>query len=169
MAVPESSQQAAQPKSNRWLPLLVVILIVLGTCFGGILLSALRRTPGGGGVRSFIRPGPVPISESIAVEPNTSTLYRFEVKPEGLPGRLSGHWTSRGKSAGIAGATDDTLVGFWIKDPNNQIVQYLDHQFEGNFSLSVAVPGTYTFEFGNAGILRSSKRVVELEGQYEVQ
>ncbi|HET6250157.1 MAG TPA: hypothetical protein VFE47_20875 [Tepidisphaeraceae bacterium] len=87
---------------------------------------------------------------------------------ERTPGRIRGHWTSQGKSAGIAGAKDDTLVKFTIRGSNNAVLQRLDHPVSGNFDIRYA-GGTFTLTFDNSGIVRSSGRVVSVEWTYAAE
>jgi hypothetical protein len=84
-----------------------------------------------------------------------------------VPGLLVGNFLARGKSVGIKGAQDDTLVAFHILGPNNQRLNELDHPIRGNFSIRVTSPGTYTLVFSNGGIIRSTAREVTLDGKYQ--
>jgi hypothetical protein len=80
---------------------------------------------------------------------------------------LHGHWTCRGVSAEVGGATDDTLVRFVLRGPDDKIIETRDHPTSGNFSVNYDEPGTYTFVFDNSGIVRSSSREVEFEGTFD--
>ncbi len=72
----------------------------------------------------------------------------------------------RGISANVNGAADDTLVGFTLTAPDNKIVQKLDHPVTGNFAVRYE-GGVYTFTFNNQSIIRSSARIVTLQGTYQ--
>jgi hypothetical protein len=80
---------------------------------------------------------------------------------------LHGHWTCKGVSAEIDGATDDTLVHFVLRGPDDKVIEQRNHPTSGNFSVNYDEPGTYTFVFDNSGIIRSSSREVEFEGRFD--
>lgn len=96
-------------------------------------------------------------------------VYELRVsKPDGKgPWHLHGHWKCQGRSADIEGATDDTLVRFALRGPDDKVVEELKHPVSGNFSIHFTEPGTYTFIFDNSGIIRSSARLITVEGTFE--
>jgi hypothetical protein len=105
------------------------------------------------------------INQTFSVQAGYEHTYAVEFR--NIPGRLSGHWSSQGKSAGIKGATDDSLVAFKLIGPNNNTLHNLDHQNGGNFDVRIDSPGRYTFAFDNSGIIRSSARNVSLDATYQ--
>jgi hypothetical protein len=109
---------------------------------------------------------PVSFDKIITVEADTSEIYSFSVPADKAPGWLQGHWDIQGKSAGIAGAHDDTLVNYVLRDPNGKVIARMDHPISGDFSINCDVPGVYKFVFNNAGIIRESSRIVTLRGTY---
>jgi hypothetical protein len=117
---------------------------------------------------TFLSASPTPVKETIRVEANHVATYTL-TPPEGkVPGWLTGHWTCAGKSAGIDGATDDTLIGFKIIGPDNKVIDKAGHHpTSGNFKVRIDGPGAYIFAFDNSGIIRSSARVVALNGTYQ--
>ena len=110
---------------------------------------------------------PIHLREKIRVDANYEQPWRFTPPGGKYPGRFTGHWSCRGKTAGISGAHDDTLVAFTLVGPDNRTIQKLDHPTDGNFDIRLDGPGGYTFMFNNCGILRSSARVVQFEGTYQ--
>lgn len=110
---------------------------------------------------------PIDIRESIRIEPNYEQPWRFSPPDGKFPGRLTGHWSCRGATAGISGAHDDSLVAFKLVGPDNTTIQQTKKPIDGNFDIRCDGPGVYTFVFNNAGILRSSARVVEFDGTYQ--
>ena len=141
-----------------------LILIFAGILGGWWFVS--RRT-GAPGPREIIQARPIPIKDTVDVEAGHSVKYTFTVPAGKAPGLLQGHWSAQGKSANIKGATDDTLVGFTLRGPDNNVIQSLDHPTSGNFSSRCGAAGAYTFEFSNAGIIRSSSRRVTIDGSYQ--
>jgi hypothetical protein len=117
---------------------------------------------------SIVAASPIPVRDTLRVEANHAMTYTLTPPQGKLPGWLSGRWTCTGKSAGIKGANDDSLIGFSIVGPDNNVIEKLDrHPTSGNFKLRFDGPGAYTFTFDNSGIIRSSARVVELSGTYQ--
>lgn len=110
---------------------------------------------------------PIRVKQTIRIEPNYERTWPFSPPGGKFPGRLSGHWSCQGKTAGIPGAHDDSLVSFKLVGPDNRTIQRLDHPNGGNFDIRFDGPGVYTFTFNNGGILRSSARVVEFDGTYQ--
>src|SRR5437660_455444 len=90
-------------------------------------------------------PQPIPVKDSATVEAGKGRTCSYEFPK--TPGRLFGHWSSKGKSAQIRGATDDTIVAFQLIGPNNNILHNLDHATGGNFDIRIDSPGRYTFVF----------------------
>ena len=95
-------------------------------------------------------------------------LISYPVSPPLLktPGRLFGHWVSRGSTAGIKDAQDDCLTAFELRGPDDKQIERRRHPISGNFSVRCEAPGTYTFVFYNDGPLRKSARVVEFDATY---
>lgn len=110
---------------------------------------------------------PIPFKDRVEIAAARGAVYNVTPPGGKVPGRLYGRWTSKGVSAGIRGAKDDTLVGFKIVGPDNTLVEKLDHPTGGNFNIRFDTPGVYTFTFDNSGIIRSSARVVEIDGTYQ--
>lgn len=109
----------------------------------------------------------IPVRETIRIDANSVQKWPFHPPGDKFPGRLLGHWTCRGKAAGVQGAKDDTLVAFKLIGPDAKTIQQLDHSTSGNFDIRFNGPGVYTFEFNNGGVFRSSARVVEIDGTYQ--
>lgn len=80
---------------------------------------------------------------------------------------LHGHWICKGASGDVDGAANDTLVHFILRGPDDKVIEKLDHPTSGNFSVNYDEPGTYTFVFDNAGIIRSTSREIEFEGTFD--
>lgn len=149
----------------------VVILVV----FAGFAFWAFMPSAGGtsaplsaatGALVNAVKgPQPIRIKETIRIEAGKGKSLSFEFPK--TPGRLYGHWSASGVSTQIKGATDDTLVAFKLVGPNNESLQNLDHLTSGNFDIHITSPGRYTFTLDNAGILRASDRVVEIEATYK--
>jgi len=116
---------------------------------------------------SLLAATPIPLQKTLKVEPGQSVSHTFAVPSDKLPGRLQGHWTCKGSSAGIKGAKDDTLVAAQLRGPDNKVMQEYDHPTAGNFSIRITAPGIYTFTFDNSGLVRSTPRMVEIEGAYQ--
>ena len=116
---------------------------------------------------SLLAATPIPMQKTLKVEHGQSESYTFAVPADKLPGRLQGHWTCKGSSAGIKGAKDDTLVGAQLRGPDNKVIQDYDHPTAGNFSFRITAPGIYTFTFDNSCLVRSTPRIVEIEGSYQ--
>jgi hypothetical protein len=115
---------------------------------------------------SVLSPMSIPIHQTVTVQPNQEyqlTLPWPELK---TPGWLRGHWTVRGKSANFPNAADDTLVGFTLTGPNNEILQRQNHPTSGNFAIRCE-GGEYTMTFNNTGVLRASARIVTIDGTYQ--
>lgn len=110
----------------------------------------------------------ISVKQTLHIEPNRATTFNFVVPKDRVPGFLLGEWKSLGKSAGIAGATDDTLIAFRIIGPGKQIIEKQDHHpLAGSFKIRIDSPGQYNFIFDNSGIIRSSAREVEITGAYQ--
>jgi hypothetical protein len=108
---------------------------------------------------------PIPINQTFTIPRGQEYQWTFSCPQSKTPGRLYGHWSSRGASDSLKYAMDDTLVGFTITDPNNKVLQQLSHQVSGNFDVRYE-GGVYTFTFSD-GVLRPSARIVTLEGTYQ--
>jgi hypothetical protein len=94
-------------------------------------------------------------------------IYTYRVNINGT-GRLYGYWTSAGRTAGIASATDDTLVSYDLRGPRDRIIlQETNHPLSANFDFHTDVRGVYTFEFVNRGLLRSSARNIDLHAAFQ--
>jgi hypothetical protein len=118
-------------------------------------------------LKSAVTAEPIPVMTKLRIEAGKGMTYTVSAPGNKVPGRLYGRWTSQGKTAGIKGATDDSLVGFRLVGPDNKVVEKSDHPSAGNFNLRFDAPGNYTFEFDNAGVVRSTARVVEFDGTYQ--
>jgi len=105
------------------------------------------------------------IHESVTIQAGRAYTLSYEFPR--TPGRLYGSWGCRGSSAGIRNATDDTLVAFKLIGPNDEILQRVDYQAEGNFDIRINSPGRYTFVLDNGGIVRMSPRVAQIDAMYE--
>lgn len=111
---------------------------------------------------------PIPIKQTLKIEPNYIQPWTFAAPAGKVPGRLWGRWSCQGKSAGLRGAHDDSLVSFKLVGPDNKVIsQQPKHPWEGNFDVRIDSPGVYTFEFNNGGIIRSSARVVKVDATYQ--
>jgi hypothetical protein len=117
--------------------------------------------------KSAVTAAPVPLKETLRIEPNYEKVWPLSAPGGKFPGRLTGHWSCRGKTAGIAGAHDDSLVSFKLVGPDNKTIQQAPRPTDGNFDIRIDGPGVYTFTFNNGGVLRSSARVVEFEATYQ--
>jgi len=146
---------------------IVVFVLLLG--FGAWYLilgraAGIKTLPSP--VAALIKKNPIDFNKSFTVESGKIMTYSITVPADHTPGYLSGTWESKGSSANIKNANDDTLIGFQLKDPNNNVIQNLDHPTAGNVQMRVAGPGTYTMVFGNSGIFRSSARSVHISLVY---
>lgn len=106
------------------------------------------------------------LSKSFQVEAGKTLNNWIEIPSSTVPGDLNGSWVSTGKSAGIKGANDDSLVNFQLLDVEGKVIQKIDHPVSGTIKYRVTVPGKYTMIFSNAGFVRSSARNVELKATY---
>lgn len=119
-------------------------------------------------ISGLIKAQPQPVRSSDSVKPNFIGTYTLDFRTDQVPGMLTGSWRSQGKTAGIKGAMDDTLIAFRLKGPNNEVLQQQqDHPTSGNFSVRVMRAGRYTFEFDNSGLIRSTSRQYSLDGTYQ--
>jgi hypothetical protein len=118
-------------------------------------------------LKSIVTAQPFPVKRTIRVEAHHDATWTFSPPAGKFPGRFYGRWTCEGKSAGIAGAQDDSLVVFNLIGPDNKPIQQMSHPIGGNFDIRIEGPSIFTFEFNNSGIVRSSSRVVELNGTYQ--
>lgn len=108
------------------------------------------------------------IRQTLRIEPNRASTFNFIAPIDRVPGFLSGEWKSVGKSAGIAGARDDTIIAFKLIGPDKKIIEMQDHHpVAGSFKIRIDKPGQYTFNFDNSGIVRSSAREVRVDGSYQ--
>lgn len=145
----------------------------VSTSAGAVIIAGLALcvwwygTHGGNNaVRAAVKgPQPIKIKQKMTVEAGKGQQLSYEFPK--TPGRLYGHWSSKGISAQIKGANDDTLVAFQLIGPNNDKLQDLGKATGGNFDIRINSPGRYTFVFDNQGIIRSSARVAEIEATYQ--
>jgi hypothetical protein len=125
--------------------------------------QVFSSTPG-----QILKPPPLRVNQDFTVESRHQMTWTFAPPAGKTPGLLQGRWTSQGKSAGLRGANDDTLIAFKLLGPNDNIIQQQpDHPVGGNFSVRCEGPGNLTFVFDNGGIIRSSSRQVHIEGTYQ--
>lgn len=117
--------------------------------------------------RVLVAAEPIAVKETIQIQPNSEKTWSFSAPAGKYPGRLTGRWICQGKSGGILSAHDDNLVTFKLVAPDNRTIQQLDHPAQGNVDIRVEDAGVYSFTFNNAGVLRSSPRVVQFEGTYQ--
>ena len=111
---------------------------------------------------------PITVKQTFHIEPHHVTTFNFVPPKDKVPGILSGEWKSVGKSAGIAGAKDDTLIAFKIIGPGKTIIEKQDHHpVGGGFKIRIDSSAQYTLIFDNSGIVRSSAREVQLNGTYQ--
>lgn len=150
------------PKANLR-SLVVVFLVLLIVIPSWWILSKVTGVPG---PKTILKGTPITIKKTILVPSGKLISYTITPPSSKIPGWLYGSFSVSGARAGIKGATDDTLVGFHILDPKNNILNRLDHPATGSFSLRVETPGTYTFVFDNAGIIRMSDRKVTFDMEY---
>jgi hypothetical protein len=140
------------------------IALLLVAAAGWSILS--RKTPIPS-IASIVAASPVAVNQTFTVEPGKAYQFRFEFPADKSPGRFHGSWTSQGKSAGLKGATDDTLVTFTIKGSDDKTLTTSNrHPVTGNFDFRYT-GGTVTLTFDNSGIIRSSARTVTLAGIYQ--
>ena len=110
----------------------------------------------------------VRVERKFKVKAGRAYELRLSSPDNGKRWHFHGHWICKGVSADIDGATDDTLVRFVLRGPDDKVVEELDHHpTSGNFSVNYDEPGTYTFVFDNSGIIRSSSREIEFEGTFD--
>jgi len=145
---------------------LMVLVVVAAAIFGAWYFIGRKSiavpTP-----KQFLSASPVPINQTVTIASGKEIDWTFSAPAGKTPGVFQGHWTCRGKSADIKGATDDTLVAFKLLDPNNKVVQHDDHAVTGNFKVHCDDSGTYTLVFDNSGIIRSSDRNVVIDASYQ--
>lgn len=154
----------AQARNKRALIALAGFLIVILAVVVFVRFRSGNPHP----ISSLVKSPPLPVRHSDTVKPNFVHTYTLDISADHVPGTLSGSWDCKGKSAGIKGAIDDTLIAFRLKGANNEVLQQMpDHPRSGNFSLRVTRPGRYTFEFDNGGILRATPRQVSIDGTYQ--
>jgi hypothetical protein len=144
---------------------IVLLLVLCGVALGGWWIAA-RKSVTVPSPKQLLAAAPIRIDETFQVPPQRSQEWTWEPPDGRTPGLLEGSWECRGSTSGIAGANDDTLVGFALRGPDNRVIQQLDHPVSGNFSLRCTSAGKYTFVFDNGGIVRSSARKVTLHGAY---
>jgi hypothetical protein len=145
-------------------------VIVLGiVALLGFWWMASRTNPGVPSPSSIVnmRPAPIPLDKVITISAGGAENYTINIPSNKCPGLLHGDWQSQGKSAGISGANDDSLVGFTIEGPDGSVLSRLDHPVSGNFSFRCTQAGTYTFTFDNQGIIRSSGRTVNVHPEFQ--
>jgi hypothetical protein len=117
--------------------------------------------------KAAVTPRPISYNATLRIEPMYVSEWPVEIPLSKTPGRLYGSWHSRGKSAGISGASDDTLIGYELRGPNNAIIATTDHPTSGNFDVRYETPGVYRFVFKNSGLIRSSAREVIINATYQ--
>ena len=162
-ATPAANPSPAGPGSVRKI-VAVCALLIVGLALWWVFSVAHPSVPSPAVVLPILSPPAQKIDETLIVGPGYTETYRLTIP---RPGHFSGFWSSAGKSAGIAGAQDDTLVGYVLRSPDNQVLDRLDHPTSGNFDVRCTSPGIYTFEFSNAGIIRMAARKVEIHGTYQ--
>ena len=118
-------------------------------------------------LRAVSTPKPESLDKNLSIASGMADTWRITLSADKTPGRMCGYWTSEGKTAGIRGAQDDTLVSYALRGPNNQVLASLDHPASSNFDVHCVNPGVYTFEFNNSGLLRSSTRNVTIHLTYQ--
>ena len=119
---------------------------------------------------NFITPptvGKFMLSDEVTVPVGKVLTYQFPIRNDQVPGTLMGSWFSKGSSAGIKGANDDSLISFTLTDPNQKNLKSMDHPVSGNLNERITAPGTYTITFSNGGIIRSSDRKVWVDMSYQ--
>lgn len=141
-------------------------LAVVGALFLGGWWLVSRKTAIASPA-ALVTAAPIPVTDRLTIEAGKGMTYSVTPPHGKVPGWFTGRWTCKGKSAGIKGAHDDSLVAFKIVGPDDKVIEKLDHQGRGNFKLRFDGPGAYTFVFDNSGIIRSSARVVEIDGTYQ--
>jgi hypothetical protein len=139
-----------------------VVIVFLGLC-GWWLISRNSSLPSPAAVFAA---SPITIEKSLTVLPGQEYQLTLSFPQAKTPGWLRGRWSVKGASANVKGAADDSLVGFTLISPDNRTLQRLDHPLSGNFNVRYE-GGSYTFIFDNSGIIRSSSRLVTLEGTYQ--
>jgi hypothetical protein len=145
---------------------IVVLIVILAMGYAGWWYVS-RRTDAIPTPAQVLGTTPVKVDETFTVESNHQASWTFAPPVGKSPGLLEGRWMCQGKSAGIHGAADDTLIAFKLLDPNNNVLQAQpDHPVQGNFSVRCDGTGNLTFIFDNTGIIRSSSRQIHLEGTY---
>ena len=105
-----------------------------------------------------------PLDKTFTVSAGHITTYRF--KADG-PGRLSGYWTSSGRSVGIPGAMDDVLASYDLRGPDNRVLARLNNLWSANIDVRCDAAGVYSIEFINSGLFRNSSRKIEFHGAYQ--
>lgn len=153
-------------RKSTWAATLTVCGLILGSWWfvsrKTIIASPLAT------LQSAVSATPIPIKQTLEIEPNYVQPWTFAAPAGKVPGRLYGRWSCQGKGAGLRGAHDDTLVSFKLIGPDNKvIVNEPKHPIDGNFDVRIDSPGEYTFEFNNGGIIRSSARVVKVDATYQ--
>src|SRR5882672_4642004 len=102
---------------------LIGVVILVGLALGGWwFLSRKTGVPSPG---SVLAPSPIAYKEKLTIEAGKFMNYTISAPNGKAPGRLYGRWMSRGSSAGVKGATDDTLVGFKLVGPDNKVLEKL--------------------------------------------
>src|SRR5437867_2107101 len=91
-------------------------LVVLGVVIVGAWWALSRTTRIISPSAAFARSRSIPVKVSMKIEAGDGETHSFEF-PQ-TPGRLYGSWSSKGASANIKGATDDTLVAFKLIGPD---------------------------------------------------
>jgi len=124
-----------------------------------LLLAILYDT---GIIGAFL---PQTLDKTFTVQARGMFDYHISI---GGPGRLYGYWTSAGRSARIPGATDDTLASYDLRGPQNRVIlEQRDRPLTANFDFHTDIPGVYTFEFFNNGLLRNSARNIDFHGTFQ--
>jgi hypothetical protein len=142
-----------------------LIATLAAVLIGVIAMSTMRSWPWFAPPRATW--APLSVKEKIDIAARTNATYVFTAPSGKFPGRFHGRWICKGKSAGITGAHDDSLVKFKLIGPDSETIETLDHPSLEDFDVTIENAGSYTFEFFNTGIIRSSARIVELEGTYQ--
>ena len=148
---------------------LIGIVAVLGTILVAWWIIS-RVVPGvpAPNIETLTKPASIDVKrEGVTVPVGKVLTYQFPIRNDQVPGTLMGSWFSKGSSAGIKGANDDSLISFTLTDPNQKNLKSMDHPVSGNLNERITAPGTYTITFSNGGIIRSSDRKVWVDMSYQ--
>jgi hypothetical protein len=145
---------------------LILILLLTGTLVLGGWWFLSRKDAGLRSPSELFAATPLHVTETFEVPPNRHIEWTFAPPQGRTRGTFEGRWSATGAAGGITGATDDTLISFELRGPDNTVLQKLERPTSGNFTIRFDGPGRATFVFGNEGIIRSSARRVRLDATY---